>query len=333
MSHGKLIVSLSPHVSSPDHVRRIMLDVVLALLPAALWSVYLFGFQAVRVIFVSVAACVICEYCIQRFLLKVPSSVDDGAAVVTGLLLAFNLPSNIPNWMIVVGGFVAIAIAKMTFGGIGNNPFNPALVGRVFMLISFPVAMTSWPVPLANRGQMIDAVTAATPLSIAKEGLKNGIASDQLMASLPNYWDLLIGQRGGCLGEVSVLLLSLGGLYLLYRKVIQLEIPLAVISSVFIFSGILWMVNPQTNMSPLFHILTGGIFLGAIFMATDMVTSPMTPAGMIIFGIAIGILTVVIRVFGAYPEGMSFAILIMNAFVPLIDRFTKPQKYGKLKHG
>lgn len=333
MSQEKLTVSLSPHVTSSSTVRGIMFDVVLALLPAALWSVYVFGFHAARVILVSIAACLVIEYCLQRFLLKVPPSVHDGSAVVTGLLLAFNLPSNIPDWMIVIGCFAAIAIAKMTFGGLGNNPFNPALVGRVFLLVSFPVALTSWPVPFASRWQNVDVITAATPLSVAKEGLKNGLRPDQLMTELPNYWDLFLGYRGGCLGEVSVVLLLIGGMYLLYRKVIRPQIPISVIASIFVFSGSLWLLDPSKNMPPVFHVLTGGVFLGAIFMATDMVTSPMTSKGMIIFGVAIGILTVVIRVFGSYPEGMSFAILIMNAFVPLIDNFTKPKKYGKVTHG
>ncbi|HOD12571.1 MAG TPA: RnfABCDGE type electron transport complex subunit D [Candidatus Omnitrophota bacterium] len=333
MSEQKLTVSLSPHVSSPDNVRRIMMDVLLALSPAALWSVYLFGFQSLRVILIGIGACVFFEYVAQRFILKVKPSVDDGSAAVTGLLLAFNLPSHIPSWMIIVGSFVAIIVAKMTFGGLGNNPFNPALVGRVFMLISFPAAMTSWPVPLLNRWKFVDAVTAATPLSVAQEGLKNGTTSQQLLSSLPSYQELFFGYRGGCLGEVSVFLLLLGGLYLLYRKVIRLQIPLAVIGSVFVFSAVLWFFNPGVNMPPVFHILTGGVFLGAIFMATDMVTSPMTVTGMVIFGIAIGILTVIIRVFGAYPEGMSFAILIMNAFVPLIDSLIKPRKYGMISHG
>lgn len=333
MSEQKLTVSLSPHVSSSDNVRRIMLDVLLALSPAALWSVYLFGFQSLRVMLIGIGACVLFEYAAQRFILKIKPSVDDGSAAVTGLLLAFNLPSHIPSWMIIVGSFVAIVVAKMTFGGLGNNPFNPALVGRVFMLISFPAAMTSWPVPLLNRWKFVDAVTAATPLSLAQEGLKNGTTSQQLLSSLPSYQELFFGYRGGCLGEVSVFLLLLGGLYLLYRKVIRFQIPLAVIGSVFVFSAVLWFFNPDVNMPPVFHILTGGVFLGAIFMATDMVTSPMTVTGMVIFGIAIGILTVIIRVFGAYPEGMSFAILIMNAFVPLIDSLIKPRKYGMISHG
>ncbi len=333
MSEQKLTVSLSPHVSSPDNVRRIMLDVLLALLPAALWSVYLFGFQSLRVMLIGVSACVLFEYAAQRFILKVKPSVDDGSAAVTGLLLAFNLPSHIPSWMIIVGSFVAIVVAKITFGGLGNNPFNPALVGRVFMLISFPAAMTSWPAPLLNRWKFVDAVTAATPLSIAQEGLKNGMTSPQILSSLPSYQELFLGYRGGCLGEVSVLLLILGGLYLLHRKVIRPQIPFAVIGSVLGFSALLWAFNPSANMPPVFHILTGGVFLGAIFMATDMVTSPMTASGMVIFGIAIGILTVIIRVFGAYPEGMSFAILIMNAFVPLIDSLIKPRKYGMVSHG
>ena len=325
MNHQKLIVSLSPHVYAPASVRCIMMDVLIALTPALLWSIYVFGINALRVTLLGVASCVVFEYLLQRYVLKIQPTVDDGSAAVTGLLLAFNLPSNIPSWMIILGCFFAIAVAKLTFGGLGNNPFNPALVGRVFLFVSFPVAMTSWPIPLTNRFQFIDAMTQATPLSIVKEGLKNRIPVVDLMAKIPNYFDLFIGNRAGCIGEISVLLLFLGGLYLLYRKVISWQIPVSMIGAIFAFSGILWMIDPSAYMTPLFQILTGGVFLGAIFMATDMVTSPMMPWGMIIFGAFIGILTVIIRVFGAYPEGVSFAILIMNAFVPLIDKLTKPR--------
>ncbi|MDD3375708.1 MAG: RnfABCDGE type electron transport complex subunit D [Candidatus Omnitrophica bacterium] len=331
----KLVVSLSPHTYGKDSVTRIMYDVLIALVPAFLVSIYMFGFGALRVTLIAIFSSVLFEYLIQKFMLKVKPTINDGSAIITGLLLAFNVPSNLPWWMIIVGSFVAIGIAKMSFGGLGNNPFNPALVGRVFLFVSFPVAMTSWPVPIVTRFKLIDAVTSATPLSIVKEGLKNNIAASELASKLPSYADLFFGNLGGCIGEVSALALLLGGIYLIYRKVISWHIPVAMIGAVALFSGILWGLNPEKYMDPMFQILTGGVFLGAIFMATDMVTSPMTPKGMIIFGILIGLITVVIRVFGAYPEGVSFAILIMNAFVPLIDKFCKPQKYGvvKVKNG
>ena len=332
MTNQKLTVSLPPHVYDHASVRKVMFDVLIALSPALLWSIYVFGIHALRVVLLGVSSCVIFEYLLQRYVLKVASSIDDGSAAVTGLLFAFNLPSNIPSWMVVVGCFFAIAVAKMTFGGLGNNPFNPALIGRVFLFVSFPVAMTSWPTPFVDRWQFVDAVTQATPLSIVKEGLRNGAPISGLIEKIPSNFDLFIGNRGGCIGEVSVLLLILGGLYLLYRKVISWQIPVSMIGAIFVFAGILRVSNPNACMTPLFQVLTGGVFLGAIYMATDMVTSPMMPWGMIIFGALIGVLTVIIRVFGAYPEGVSFAILIMNAFVPLIDKFTKPKKYGKVKN-
>ncbi len=331
MSDHKLTVSLSPHTYGQDSVGRIMLDVVIALLPALGVSLYMFGFGALNVTLLAVCSAVLFECLIQKFILKVKITINDGSAIVTGLLLAFNLPSNLPWWMVILGSFVAISIAKMSFGGLGNNPFNPALVGRVFLFVSFPVAMTSWPKPIMTRLSCVDAVTAATPLAIVKEGLKNNIAASEIMTKLPSYADLFFGKVGGSIGEVSALALLIGGLYLLYRKVISWHTPVAMIAGVALFSGALWMINPEKYVCPLFQILTGGVFLGAIFMATDMVTSPMTPKGMIIFGLAIGFITVVIRVFGSYPEGVSFAILIMNAFVPLIDKFCKPKKYGYIK--
>ncbi len=249
------------------------------------------------------------------------------------MLLAFNLPSNLPWWMIVIGALFAIGVGKMTYGGLGNNPFNPALVGRVFLLISFPVQMTSWPLPLVSRLQYTDAVTGATPLGMLKEAVRNGEAVPDVMKQLPDHMQLFLGQMGGSLGEVSAVALLLGFAWLLYKKIITWHIPVFMVGTVYIFTGILWLIDPSKNASPLFHILTGGILLGAIYMATDLVTSPMTKPGMILFAIGIGIITVVIRVFGAYPEGVSFAILIMNAFVPLINKYIKPARFGKeVKH-
>ena len=329
MSQPLLTVSLSPHVYSGESVRKIMAGVLVALLPAWVVSVVVFGVAALKVSFLAVASAVLFEYAIQKYILKIEPTVADGSAAVTGLLLAFNVPATLPGWIVVLGSFVAIAVAKMSFGGLGNNPFNPALVGRVFLLVSFPVAMTTWPKPFSGTMAAVDGVTTATPLAIIKEGLKSGLTPQQLMNELPRYSDLLLGKVAGSLGEISALALLLGGAYLIYRKIITWHIPAAVLASTAAFSGLLWLVNPGKYMDPVFHILTGGVLLGAIFMATDYVTSPMTPKGMLIFGTGIGILTITIRVFGAYPEGVSFAILIMNAFVPLINRYCKPKRFGE----
>jgi len=310
-----------------------MYGVVLALLPAFAASVYYFGMGAIIVTAVSVLSCVAFEYLIHRFILKTQPRITDGSAVLTGLLLAFNVPSNLPILVIVIGSLVAIGIGKMSFGGLGQNPFNPALVGRVFLLISFPVQMTSWPIPGGFSTGYADAVTGATPLALVKEAVKNG-ESISTLANIPSHMQLFFGHMGGSMGEVSALALLLGFAFLLYRKIITWHIPVFLIGTVFAFSGILHLVNPEKFADPVFHILTGGIMLGAVFMATDYVTSPMTHLGMIIFAIGIGLLTVIIRNFGAYPEGISFAILIMNALVPLLNRWTKPTTFGEeVKNG
>jgi electron transport complex protein RnfD len=306
-----------------------MFGVVLALMPALFTSVFYFGMGAVIVTATSIISCIVFEYIIQRFILKKPISITDGSAMVTGLLLAFNLPSNIPVFIIIIGSLVAIGIAKMTFGGLGNNPFNPALVGRVFMLISFPVQMTSWPVPAGLKTGYADAITGATPLAIIKEGIKNGESLSQLMEKVPTTIQMFLGKMGGSMGEVAAVALLLGFAFMLYRKIITWHIPVTIIGTVAVFTTILWLINPETNADPIFHILTGGVLLGAIFMATDYVTSPMNPKAMIIYGCGIGILTVIIRIWGAYPEGVSFAILIMNAFVPLMNAYIKPKPFGE----
>lgn len=306
-----------------------MWGVVLALVPAMLVSFWYFGIGALLVTLTSVAACVLFEFLIQRFLLKGPLTISDGSAVITGLLLAFNVPSNLPLWQIVIGALVAIGVAKMTFGGLGKNPFNPALIGRVFLLISFPVDMTTWPLPEANRWIMADAVSGPTALGVLKEGLMKGDAMEHLMGVIPSYQNLFLGGVGGSLGEVSALALILGGIYMLIRKIITWHIPISYIGSVFIFSGLMWLIDPTLYADPVFHLLAGGLMLGAIFMATDMVTSPMSHKGQIVFGLGCGILTVVIRLWGAYPEGVSFAILIMNAMVPLINKGFKPKTFGE----
>jgi electron transport complex protein RnfD len=252
--------------------------------------------------------------------------------VVTGLILSFNLPSNLPCWLVVIGSLIAIGVGKMVFGGLGSNPFNPALVGRVFLLIARPIEMTTWPLPLTLVTP--DATTGATPLAIIKEGLKNGLTINQIKESTDysfSYLDTLFGQIGGSLGEVSAIALLLGFAYLLVRKVITWHIPITIFLSVVIFSGTLHLINSDQFIDPLFHLLTGGMILGAVYMATDYVTSPMTHKGMIVYGAGIGLLTITIRMFGSYPEGMSFAILFMNAIVPLINKYMKPKLFGEVK--
>lgn len=329
-----LNISPAPHVFGKDTTRSLMLDVIIALSPALVASIYFFGYGAIIVTLTSVVSCLVFEYLIQRFILKGPVTITDGSAIVTGLLLAFNVPSNLPVFIIIIGSLVSIGIAKMTFGGLGNNPFNPALVGRVFLLISFPVQMTSWPVPSGFMTGYSDAVTGATPLSVMKEGLSNGESVSKLMDQVPSHMQLFYGYMGGSIGEVAAAALLLGLIYMLIRKTITWHIPLAVLGSVTVFTAILWLINPDKNADPVFHLLTGGVMLGAIFMATDYVTSPMSYKAMIIYGAGIGVLTVIIRVFGTYPEGVSFAILIMNAFVPLMNKYIKPKRFGEeVKNG
>lgn len=324
-----LNISPAPHVFGKDTTRSLMLDVIIALSPALIASIYFFGYGAIIVTLTSVVSCLLFEYLIQRFIMKGPVTISDGSAIVTGLLLAFNVPSNLPVFIIITGSLVSIGIAKMTFGGLGNNPFNPALVGRVFLLISFPVQMTSWPVPSGFMTGYSDAVTGATPLSLIKEGLRNGESVSKLMDQVPSHMQMFYGHMGGSMGEVAAAALLLGLIYMLIRKTITWHIPAAVLGSVAVFTSILWLINPDKNADPMFHLLTGGVMLGAIFMATDYVTSPMSYKAMIIYGIGIGVLTVIIRVFGAYPEGVSFAILIMNAFVPLMNKYIKPKRFGE----
>jgi electron transport complex protein RnfD len=310
-----------------------MFGVILALLPAFATSIYYFGMGALIVTLTAIISCVAFEYLIQKFILKTTPKISDGSAILTGLLLAFNVPSNLPIGIIIIGALVSIGIGKLSFGGLGQNPFNPALVGRVFLLISFPVQMTSWPVPKGFATGYADAITGATPLALVKEGVGNGEKISE-MIGIPQHMELFYGHMGGSMGEVSAIALLLGFAFMLYRKIITWHIPVFLIGTIFAFTGILNLTNPEKFADPLFHILTGGVMLGAIFMATDMVTSPMNPKGMAVFAIGIGIITVLIRIFGAYPEGISFAILIMNAFVPIINRYIKPKRFGEeVKNG
>jgi len=324
----KFTISGSPHVKSDESTKKIMYGVVFAMIPAMLVSIYFFGFQAIRVLVLASIACIFFEWIIQKYLIKGPSTINDGSALVTGILLAFNVPSNLPSWMIIVGALVAIGMAKMSFGGLGRNIFNPALVARVFLLISFPVQMTSWPKPTGFSKGLTDVITGPTPLGIVKEGLGAGKTMSELRTETPSYVQYLVGQTGGSIGEVSAIALLLGGFYMLWKKIITWHIPVSMLGTVIIFTAILWGANPEHYADPAFHLLTGGMLLGAIFMATDMVSSPMTHGGQLVYGFGIGVLTILIRVWGAYPEGVSFAILIMNAVVPLINQGFKPKRFG-----
>lgn len=325
----KILVAPSPHIHGGDSIQKNMYGVVIAMLPALFLSFFYFGLGSLFVCITAVTSCYLFEFLIQKYILKGEISINDGSALITGIILSFNLPSNLPIWLILMGSLVAIGVGKMTFGGLGNNLFNPALVGRVFLLISFPVQMTTWPKPAGFNTNYIDAETGATPLAIIKEGLQKGQNLSELMSQIPSHLDLFLGDKGGSMGEVSALALILGLIYMLSRRIITWHIPFSVIGSVVAFTGILHLCKPEAYADPLFHLLSGGLLLGAIFMATDYVTSPMSKKGMIIYGVGIGILTVVIRVFGVYPEGISFAILIMNAVVPLLDRWCKPNRFGR----
>ena len=329
---SQIIVSLSPHAHGTDSVEKNMYGVIIALIPALLASFYFFGIGSVIVCATSVIACAAIEWLITKFLLKRQPTLWDGSAILTGLLLGMNLPSNFPIWMIIIGALVAIGIGKMTFGGLGQNPFNPALVGRCFLLVSFPVAMTSWPV----EGQYLsyaDATTGATPLSLMQKAIKDG--NPDVLNDLPSSMDLLFGVNNmnnmgaGTIGEVCALALILGLLYMLVRKIITWHIPVSIIGTVFVFAALLHVANP-VYADPVSVILSGGLMLGAIFMATDYVSSPMSHRGQLVYGVCIGLLTVIIRNWGAYPEGMSFAILIMNAFTPLINNYIKPKRFGEV---
>ncbi len=306
----------SPHIHGDESTRRIMGDVVLALLPALAVSTYILGWNVLISTAIAVAGCVAFEYLIQRFMLKRRSTIGDLSAVVTGILLAFNLPVGIPWWIVLIGALVAIGVGKMTFGGLGCNPFNPALTGRIFLLIAYPVEMTDWTTGVP------DALSGSTVLADVKAGLYS--------VSEVDFIQMLGGHMNGSMGEIGSLALILGGLYLLWRKVISWHIPVAVFGTMALFAMLLGVKDGGAMLYqlPLFHILAGGALLGAIFMATDYSTSPMTHLGMIIYGVGIGLLTMIIRVWGAYPEGMSFAIFIMNAVTPLINKYCRPKRFG-----
>ena len=323
---SKLLVSPSPHIHSKDSTKSLMLDVVIALIPAVVCSVVFYGWQELMVLGVSVASCVLLEWAITKYMLKKPSTIGDLSAVITGILLALNVPYTTPWWVVFVGAVVAVGVAKMTFGGLGQNIWNPALVGRVFLLVSFPTYMTTWSKPQGLFG--VDAVSGPTPLGAIQEGLMQG-STVQELTSAYDYKDLLFANLGGSAGEVCALALLAGFVYLCCRKVIKPWITLSIFATVALTSLIFWGVNPARFTDPLFNLLTGGLVLGSCFMATDYVTSPMSVWGGVVFGVGIGFLTVMIRYFGSYPEGVSFAILIMNSVVPLLNMWFKQKKFGR----
>lgn len=315
------LVSPSPHIHSAVSTTSLMRDVVIALCPALLVSILFYGWSELLVIAVSVASCVLIEWAVTKFLMKAPCTISDLSAVVTGVLLAMNLPATTPWWVVFIGALFAIGVVKLTFGGLGQNIFNPAIAGRVFLLISFPTYLTDWTIPNGFI-HSTDAVSGATLLGRYAEGGVEAVAGT-------DYLQTLFLNIGGSAGEISALALLLGFAYLLVRKVVKPWIPLSIFLTVFVTSGIFYLIDPSTYTDPLFNLLTGGVILGACFMATDYVTSPMTTLGGVIYGVGIGFILMMIRYFGAYPEGMSFAILIMNMFVPLLNRWFHQSKYGR----
>lgn len=322
-----LIVSPAPHIHTSRTTRSLMGDVCIALLPAVLVSILYYGFHAILLYCVSIATCCGLEWLVTKYVLKKKSTCGDLSALVTAILLALNLPPMCPWWVVMIGGIVAIGVAKLTFGGLGQNLFNPAIVGRIFLLVSFPVQMTTWTAP---AGFIADGFTGATPLGLINEGLLAGQSVPEILAAA-NFTpaQALFASIGGSAGEISALALLAGFVYLLVRKVIKPYITLTIWATVALMAFIFNAVNPDQFTGPLFNLLTGGVLLGSIFMATDYVTSPMSNLGGVVFGFGIGVITMLIRYFGAYPEGMSFAILLMNACVPLINSAFKQRKFGR----
>ncbi len=325
---NKFVVAPAPHVHSAQSTQSLMRDVLVALIPALAVSTMVYGLDALKVTAVAVISCILVEYLIQKFLLGGKNTICNLSAVVTGVLLAFNLPSNIPWWIIVIGAVVAIGIGKMTFGGLGRNPFNPALVGRVFLLIAYPVQMTSFPQPTMNG--YVDALSGATPLAAVKAAAAK--ADGAISLANVDLLNMFSGAMPGSMGEIAAMALLVGGIFLLWRKVITWHIPVSILSTMALFAFVVALIQGGDTALlyelPVFHLVAGGAMLGAIFMATDYVTSPMTGKGMIIYGIGIGAITMIIRLWGAYPEGMSFAILLMNSVTPLIDKYVKPKRFG-----
>jgi electron transport complex protein RnfD len=321
MEH-KLVVSPSPHVHSGDTIQKNMYGVLIALIPAFLVALYVFRLDALVITACSVLFCMGFEYLIVKYILKKEPAILDGSAIITGVLLAFNVPSNLSIWILALGCLFAIGVVKLSFGGLGNNIFNPAIAGRIFLLISFPAQMTTWPATALATD--VDAVSTATVLGLLQDTPE----------ALPALQEMFLGTVAGSLGEISALALLLGLGYLLWKRVITWHIPVSILATVALFSGMLYLFNPIPMYNPLIHLFSGGLMLGAIFMATDYVTSPMTRKGMLIYGAGIGFVTMAIRLWGAYPEGISFAILLMNALTPLINNYTTPKRFGEVvTHG
>ena len=316
-----MIVSPNPHIHANVSTKKLMLDVIIALCPAAIVSFLFYGLSEIAIMAISVASCVVLEWAITKYLMKKPSTTGDLSAIVTGMLLAMNLPPTCPLWVVFIGAVVAIAVAKMSFGGVGQNIWNPALVGRVFRLVSFPTYMTDWTVP-AGFISNVDAFSGATLLG--QVSILGALEADKLVNLQTLFYNI-----GGSAGEISALALLAGWVYLLVRKVIRPWITLSIFATVALVAGIFHMVDPAAYTGPLFNLLTGGVILGACFMATDYVTSPMSNWGGVVYGIGIGFIVMMIRYFGSYPEGMSFAILLMNTAVPLINIKFHQRKYGR----
>ncbi|MBF0434030.1 MAG: RnfABCDGE type electron transport complex subunit D [Magnetococcales bacterium] len=353
MSPSSLLFTSSPHIHAGDSIPRIMHTVILALMPATLMAVLIFGWPALLILLITTATAMLTEYLMMKIRNR-PSPLGDMSAALTGILLALTLPPHTPWWVCVVGGVFAILLGKFVYGGLGFNMFNPALIARVFLLISFPVELTSWPQPTGLFGQkalsfmdslslittghlasgkLVDAISAATPLGQYHvvvgmgKSVREALGGDYVFS----YFSAFTGFINGSLGETSAIALALGGVYLIRKRIISWHIPVSMFAGTLIPATIFWIVNGSKYPDPLFHLLTGGLVLGAFFMATDMVTSPVTPLGQIIFGAGCGLLTYIIRTWGGYPEGVSFAIVIMNATVPLLDQYTHPVVYGKAK--
>ena len=315
---NKLIVSPSPHIHSGDSIERNMYHVLIALIPAFLVALYVFRLDALIITLSAVVFCVLFEYLIVKYIIKKTPTAFDGSAIITGVLLAFNVPSNLPLWILALGCLFAIGVIKLSFGGLGNNIFNPAIAGRIFLLISFPAQMTTWPLPAISEAT--DAISSATVLGVINRSPEH----------LPTLQNMLFGFEGGSLGEMSALAILIGLIYMLWKKVITWHIPVSIILTVALFSGIIYIFNPIELYNPIIHIASGGLMLGACFMATDYVTSPMTKKGMIIYGVGIGFVTMAIRFWGSYPEGVSFAILLKSTPVPVALNYTLPKRFGEV---
>lgn len=340
---NQFYISSSPHIQDRDSIPGIMVAVVLSLIPAGLWSVHLFGFQTLWVILISIGSALITES-ICQWVMKRPISIGDGSALLTGLLVAYNVPPEVPLWLPAVGSLVGILIGKQIFGGLGYNPMNPALIGRAFLVASWPVHMTIFNTP-PKGGTLsgIDILTGATPLNIFKHSRdiilnSSEYTTEQVAEAIETIYqlygatgNLFLGRIGGCIGETSVLLLLLGAAFLMYRRIIGWKIPTMYIGTVAILTWIFGGTEGLFSGDPLFHILSGGLILGAFFMATDMVTTPITFKGRLIFGFGCGLITVIIRLWGGYPEGVSYSILLMNLTTPLLNRYTKPKTFGSKK--